>query len=259
MNGHIEEGALQAWLDGELSPGEARATRDHLEGCSLCREYLEELEALAEGASRALSLLEPPAPDLNAALWEVRRRRARRRSAGHRRGLAAAAVVVLLLGAGAAVALPGSPFRSWIEMRSSGEMAPAALDGTAAEDTPLSTLGVTVDLLEGAIDVVFQGVPPGMVLELEPVKEDRVGVYAPPASRFRTAPGRVEVTVNGAGEVLRVRVPEGAARAEIRVNHEVVARVVEGDLVLPGAASRSALEGRIRVRLSEGDLPPGRP
>jgi predicted anti-sigma-YlaC factor YlaD len=247
MNQHVEEGRLQAWLDGELLGEEDASVAAHLEGCPVCRDAVRELEALGAAASAAISLLEVPAPDLDAALWEVRRRGARSRSAGHRERLAAAAVVVLLLGAGAAVAMPGSPLRNWLEAPAGPEVASFPVGETP--EAPSSALGVTVDLLDGSITVAFHQVPEAMVLELEPVEEGRAGVYAPAASRFRTAPGRVEVTVSGPGDVLRVRIPATTHRAEIRVDDRVVARVVDGDLLLPGAAGRSALDARIRVSL----------
>jgi hypothetical protein len=257
MNEHIDQGRLQAWLDGELPPPDATSVSNHLEGCPVCRDAVRELEALEAAASGAISLLEPPSPDVEAALWDVRRRRARARAAGHRQRLGAAAVVVLLLGAGAAVAMPGSPVRGWIEGRSEAELPSAPSDGS--ETAAAAALGVTVDLLDGAIVVVFHDAPEGMVLELEPVGETRVGVYAPAASRFRTAPGRVEVTVSGPGDLLRVRIPDSARWAEIRVHDRVVARVADGDLVLPAAAGESAFDTRIRVDLTRNGSPPGGP
>jgi hypothetical protein len=256
MNEHMDPGRLQAWLDGELPPADETSVSNHLKGCPVCRDAVRDLEALGAAASGAISLLDPPSPDLEAALWEVRRRRARARATSHRQRLGAAAVVVLLLGAGAAVAMPGSPLRSWIEGVSEAEMAPAPSHGTETATT--SALGVTVDLLNGSIVVIFHDVPEGMVLELEPVAEGRTGVYAPAASRFRTAPGRVEVTVSGPGDVLRVRIPDNAREAEIRVHDRVVARVAEGNLVLAGAASESVFDTRVRVVLSRnGPAPDG--
>jgi hypothetical protein len=255
MNEHMDQGRLQAWLDGELPPPDATSVSNHLEGCAVCRDAVRELEALEAAASGAISLLDPPSPDLEAALWDVRRRRARTRAAGHRQRLGAAAVVVLLLGAGAAVAMPGSPLRGWIEGLFEAEVASAP--SPAIETASPSALGVTVDLMDGSIVVVFHDAPEGMVLELEPVGEGRAGVYAPAASRFRTAPGRVEVTVSGPGDLLRVRIPDSARHAEIRVHDRVVARVSDGDLLLPGAAGESAFDTRIRVGLPRNGSPPG--
>jgi len=64
---HPEEAALLRLVDGELAPAEARAIEEHLAGCALCREELEELRAtLAEcGVYReqVLAALLPPPPE----------------------------------------------------------------------------------------------------------------------------------------------------------------------------------------------------
>lgn len=256
MTEHIEEGRLQAWLDGELPTGERGAVAAHLASCSACRAVHRELEAVQADTTEALGMLDVRAPDVDGALWEVRRRRARRRSGGHRRGMAAAAAVVLLVGGGAALAMPGSPLRSWIDAGSDPGSPSAPVPEVRTEADEGAALGVTVDLLDGSIEVAFLEAPPGMVLEVEPTSERRAGVFAPPASRFRTAPGRVEVRVSGPGEILRVRVPSSARGAEIRVNGEVVARVRDGDLILPTGAARDTLDARVRVRIPGSDSPP---
>jgi hypothetical protein len=258
MKEHPEIGRLQAHLDGELSPVEARELSRHLEGCSDCREALGGLETLARDTARALASLGPGEPDLAPALQEVRRRGGRRRVGRSRQGLAAAAAVVLLLGAGAAAAMPGSPLRAWLDARfGPDEAVPAAAEPLAerGEVTGAAALGVTVDLAQGELQVVFRGVPEGMDLEVEPTREARAGVFAPSESRFSTAPGRVEVEVRGAGDVLRVRIPESARLAEVRVDDTVVARVQDGDVVLPGRAAGEALDARIRIRIPSSGNP----
>jgi len=252
MTQHMDEGRLQAHLDGELSPGDQEVVRDHLRACPQCRESLRELEVLADRTARAIARLDPPTPDVDVALWDVRRRRARRRSGGRRRGLTAAAAVILLVAAGAAAAVPGSPLRSWIDARLTPADPPvptvAAPDETVevADD---SALGVTVDLRDGSVRVSFRGVREGMILELEPTREDRVGVFGPAESQFRTASGRVDVDVRGPGQVLRVQIPEGAHVAEVWAEDVMVARIEEGRVALPGRAAERALDGRIRIEL----------
>jgi hypothetical protein len=115
---HVTEGALHAWLDGELDSlpaSEAEWIRSHLEGCSECQLRLEDARAIRDGAAAALAAgseaLEP-LPSL-----EELRARAEARGTGHgragsaagggpggraRRGrqMAWAASIVLALGAG---------------------------------------------------------------------------------------------------------------------------------------------------------------
>ena len=261
MKKHPDTGRLQAHLDGELSPDEARELSRHLESCPECRKALADLESLARDTVRALAVLGPQATDLDTALQEVRRRGGRRRIGRSRQGLAAAAAVVLLLGAGAAAAMPGSPIRAWLDARfGTDEAVPEAAESPAeeVEVTGAAALGVTVDLAQGQLQVVFRGVPEGMHLEVEPTREARAGVFAPSESRFSTAPGRVEVEVRGVGDVLRVRIPERARLAEVRVDDTVVARVQDGDVVLPGRAAGEALDTRIRIRVPPSGNPGNR-
>jgi anti-sigma factor RsiW len=44
---HVET-RIQAYLDGELSPGESRALRDHCSTCEPCRSVLEDLSQVRE-------------------------------------------------------------------------------------------------------------------------------------------------------------------------------------------------------------------
>lgn len=249
MSGHLEEGRLQAYLDGELA--DAREVEAHLDACPECRARVEELHRLGERADRALARLETGRPDVEAALWEVRRRRAARRAGAHRRRLAAAAVVVLTLGAGAAAAMPGSPIRGWIEawLAPTEEPVPAAVPAVDPAAVP-EDAGVLVDLVDGAVTVRFHGVPAGALLEVRFVEGARAGVYAPSAARFETAAGRVDVHLEGDGDVLRVELPRDAARAEVLVEGESVFRWAEGRTILPGPHPAETLEDGVRLRIS---------
>ncbi len=131
---HVDDGALHAWLDGEMEvypADEARWIREHLAACSACAERLEDARALREEAVAILSgddvELEnlPSLEELRAQArgsgaghepvaggggdaWPVRGSRGRRRS----RQLAWAASIVLAAGAGwmaNALLPPGGP------------------------------------------------------------------------------------------------------------------------------------------------------
>ncbi len=93
-----ETSRLQAYLDGELAPAQARRVHDHLQACQACRDELAALErtwaALAAGAAPLLK--RPLWPEVSARLAT---RRPRARFVWMRAGLATAAVVAgLLLG-----------------------------------------------------------------------------------------------------------------------------------------------------------------
>ncbi len=57
---HVDDGALHAYLDGELSPVEREQLEAHLADCSACRARLDEERGLVERASQLLGLAQPP-------------------------------------------------------------------------------------------------------------------------------------------------------------------------------------------------------
>jgi hypothetical protein len=57
---HVDDGALHAYLDGELSPVERERLEAHLADCPACRARLDEERALVERASQLLGLALPP-------------------------------------------------------------------------------------------------------------------------------------------------------------------------------------------------------
>jgi len=65
---HIDEGALHAYLDGELASTERKTLEAHVAECPACRARLAEERALVERASQLLGLAQPlerPAPPLH--------------------------------------------------------------------------------------------------------------------------------------------------------------------------------------------------
>src|SRR5206468_10494765 len=57
---HVDDGALHAYLDGELSPVERERLEAHLADCAPCRARLDEERGLVERASQLLGLASPP-------------------------------------------------------------------------------------------------------------------------------------------------------------------------------------------------------
>jgi Putative zinc-finger len=57
---HVDDGILHGYLDGELSPAEAREVDAHLAQCPDCRRRLEEERALIARAAELLALATPP-------------------------------------------------------------------------------------------------------------------------------------------------------------------------------------------------------
>jgi len=57
---HVDDGALHAYLDGELSPVERARLDAHVAECAACRTRLDEARAMIERASGLLALAQPP-------------------------------------------------------------------------------------------------------------------------------------------------------------------------------------------------------
>jgi anti-sigma factor RsiW len=110
---HVEEGRLQALLDGELDEVSAADARRHIDGCAECRGQLEELRRDEQLLASVLPSIDHPVPRMRA----PRRRPLRW----------AAAIALFLLAAGTAYAIPGSPVRRFVDRlvgRPVGEEAP---------------------------------------------------------------------------------------------------------------------------------------
>src|SRR5216110_2248304 len=57
---HVDDGALHAYLDGELSPLESQDVEAHIAQCPGCRRRLDEERALIARADELLGLAAPP-------------------------------------------------------------------------------------------------------------------------------------------------------------------------------------------------------
>jgi anti-sigma factor RsiW len=98
---HVEEGQLQALLDGELDQTSAADARRHIDGCAECRDLLEQLRRDEQLLASVLPSIDHPIPRM-----PVPRRRPLRW---------AAAIALFLLAAGTAYAVPGSPVRRFVD------------------------------------------------------------------------------------------------------------------------------------------------
>jgi hypothetical protein len=57
-NGHVEEGAIHGWLDGQLDDESARRAEAHVSECPACSARVAEARGLIAGASRVMSALD---------------------------------------------------------------------------------------------------------------------------------------------------------------------------------------------------------
>jgi anti-sigma factor RsiW len=254
---HPDEGALQAFADGELPAEERLAVETHLADCAACRAELDGLRAAAARLRAALRLLDPPAARPLARPPSMARPR---RPGWAHAALPRAAVFLVAFAAVASATIPGSPVRAWIESLGGGAPAQVALQqgdpepeavALAAAAPETVEAGVSVLPVDGRVRVLLENPSPELQVRAVVTESRSAGVYASgdaASARFRTGPGRIEVADAGAGE-LRIELPRSALRATVEVNGRAYL-VKEGDqlrLSVP-AQERSETEVTFRVQ-----------
>jgi len=222
MTDHLDEGTLQALLDGELPPGDAKTAEEHLKACRLCEA---ELAALRDGSlvfASAVSRLDvPPGSARSRMLPPPSVRRPTRWIA---LALPRVAAVLLVSVAAVAAAMPGSPIRSWID-RELASSAPATTSPTddapvVTEPDPSPRSGVSVEPARGHLRIVL--IRPAADLRVRATITDspRGGAYTvgtTTTARFATGVGLVEVIEASGGELF-LEIPAGATTATVEVD-----------------------------------------
>jgi hypothetical protein len=251
---HLDDERLQRLIDGELTPVDEAAAREHVARCAECRRALAASEHDAQRAHLLLRALDEPVPELDAetvaalAREGVRPPRSPAQTGRHQplwpRRITALALALGL--AGAAFALPGSPVAHWV--RSWGErIRPARTSARTPDAEPANpTAGIAV--------------PPGTHLAIEFLSRQAEGeirvslsddaelvIRAPiDGATFTSDVDRIVVDNHGRAASFHIHVPRAAPRVEIRV--EGVPRLLkEGTritLALPGA------DGTYRIPLT---------
>lgn len=253
---HVDEGRLQALLDGELTGEDLHQLEEHLSECLPCRRDLEELR-------KASNLFADVIPTVDRqgvvsrgfAVGFPRRPSAWRRAAS---AVPRAAVLVLAFAAAAAALVPGSPVYRWLEslgpQEEVVELEPSPVQpaptAVAEEAEPEIEAGVSVDPLDEVVEVVLTGA--GTDLRVRAIVTDgsRAGVFATgPAAqaRFETAPGRIEV-IGASGGELRIELPRAAREAEVSVNGAEYLRKEGTHLRLVASEEAGTAEVFFRVR-----------
>lgn len=239
---HITEDTLLAYLDGELESEQRARVAEHLLACEKCRQALDALRQRSRLLSEGLPPVErSPA---SAAWSELRTRAPRTREASTaaapsdedavrsvRTFLQAAALVLAFAGA-AAAAIPGSPVRGWLE-HSVDAVAQLFTADAEEADRPEATgealSAVAVKPEKGQIRIQLTQPAPGVVVRVELVEGERALVRAR-ESRYRTAPGRIEVVQPRRGEV-HVELPSLAREARVEVDGRPAVWLEGGRLV----------------------------
>ena len=216
INDHPPDGTLQAYLDGELADTPHAEVERHLIRCGRCRAELQLLRSAADQLSAALTASDVPAP-IKPPAFAVAQPSRKLAPSGARHLLRAAALVLAVAGVAAAAAIPGSPLRDWLLRKDDGAATPApappvepvlvpAVEATRPESPPS---GVSILPAEGEVRVILQNPDSGLRVRARLVDATRAEVVLvgeAAGARFRTGPGRIEVSDAGAGEI-RIDLP----------------------------------------------------
>jgi len=231
---HLDEAVLPAFRDGRAGDDRAAAER-HLAACSGCREALEAARARQSGVASALAGLDE-AFDIDAAREAVRTRLAAGRSVGPkpaRRTLRRAAAVVLFFGVGgAAYAMPGSPLRPWLSHLRGGQSTESLSRPRTRPLTSTGETGVHLDVQDGPLRIVLNGVAAGTEIEVRLVDGATASVTAPRGTRFTTSGGRIEATT--APGTVHVELPRGVRPASVDADARTYLRATDEGIEIAG-------------------------
>ncbi len=230
------EELICASLDGELTPDEERALREHLETCEDCRAFLASMEAVSGAAARGLP--EPPADLADRVMAAVRAESAKPKKKivpfprwARAGALAAAAALVIWAG-----------FRvGTMRMGSSGAAAPMAAPAAAYETAQAESDEAMLFSAAGAADA--KGADNGTNAPAAAAGPAESAVEAPAAMYDTTADAAMEEALcrgadlyastltlwrTGQEEPL-LKNAEGALLAEALGNADTLADVQEGE------------------------------
>jgi hypothetical protein len=231
---HVDEGTLQAWMDGELS-GVARAeTEAHVASCPACAATAHTLRVLSARAHEALMLLgdAPEATPVLAAGIRHGARSGRLRVRAIPAGLLRAAAVVLIFGGVVAAAIPGSPLRRWIESSLRDETpAVPTVDTTSPPPVveappriePVQETGASIQPADGILLIRLQDVGPDTEVMVRVVDENVAWARWSASNievRQRSGAGRLEISNVGPG-LMTILVPRSARSAIVEVDGSV--------------------------------------
>jgi len=244
MMEHLDEGILQAFLDGELGSPEADAARRHVAACEECRDRFSELRASGDEFRTALVLLDRPASRRDASPTRFTPPALRGRGSWWGSPAFRAAAMVLIFVAGASAAVPGSPVRGWVAERLAGPGSGPAIATRGGEEEsftlaaevlpPVDEAGVSVEPAGGRLRILVTGPDPDLQIRAQLTDGAYGGAFyrgAGESARFRTALGTIEVIAAGEGE-LRLEIPRGAAHATVEVDGVVYLSKEGGQLRL---------------------------
>lgn len=265
---HDDEGALQAYLDDELSAPERAEVERHLAECAACATAIGSLGRQNALVANALAAADRPAPATTSA--QLRRRALQRgwqRQA--RRALPYAAMLVLGTVGYASATLPGSPVHGWPEsiwrdvaslfdppaQRAAAPTAeppmarPPATSAAAPRQTPRE-MGVSIAPVDGAVRIEITRPAQRLVVRAALSTEPNADVVArseAATAQFESRPGYIGITGAGAGE-LHLSLPAAARSIRVEVDGVLYITKEQGQLRIHTPAASNAAEVSFTVR-----------
>jgi anti-sigma factor RsiW len=226
---HLDVEQLHRLLDGELSPADEQAAREHLAHCGDCRRRVAAAQQAESELQAQLRQLDHAPPRVTAADIAARAGAPR---APHRPALRWAAAMLLAVGlAGAAYAAPGSPVRAWVR----GALAWVRGEPPRREQGPEARSGIAVAPGQGLI-ISFASRQPGAEVQVILTDGHEVVVRAPMgAATFTSDVERLVIhnSADVASPVFEIEIPRTAPRVEIQVPGE--RRFLKQGSVISGA------------------------
>lgn len=284
---NLDEGRLKAWLDGALSPEDARHLAARVDGDPGLQRRVEELRARELRTRDLLARLDtaPPPTDRVRAIVHTARAASRETSAGTRRSdsgisgsgisgsgssgsgtgrsgsghwarrsrLAQAAALVLVFAGAAAAAIPGSPVHEWIARTLAPASDPSPASVSAPTDDPDTQTGpdetgLVVSPDSGHIRIELVGLPSGTEIVVRLTEEGGAGVFGPASSRLDLEGETGRIRVGAAAGPIRVELPRGLPTADLLVDGRVyLSKRGEAVDLRVTPVHRSATEIRLRA------------
>jgi anti-sigma factor RsiW len=258
---HVDQGTIQAWLDGELTAAGAAGVEAHVAGCPVCAPEVRALQRAGRTARGALAVLDVPVPAAAVpaadivAIAAAAGLRSGRRSAGRRRaawlsaGALKAAAMVLAFAGVVAAFVPGSPVRDWIvaalTIRQAAQPQEPKDTGPVAAPAPEHGWGVAP--VAGRVEVRLVGPGAGSRVVVRLVEGTSAMVLwaaegdAPAQVRTRTGAGWIALAGLGRGTVT-VEVPRDVAAARVEVDGRVWWQKSDGHVRTPGPLLEATAE-----------------
>jgi hypothetical protein len=225
---HLDEGAILMARDGALVSADAEL---HLRDCPECTDRLVLARQRSDRVSQLLGALDI---QVDVAAAKARARASMDRDATRATRILSVrhlsrAAALLLLAAGAAYAVPGSPFRQWVESTTQSSTIGTTI---VTPDAQEFRTGIDVPVVDGRIRIALNSVGEGAHVEVVWIADAVARISGSEGSTYSVSRGVAEADVRGSR--VRLALPRNAAAITVEVNGRVILRQSESGLDVLG-------------------------